>query len=389
MIFLLFSETHLICAHGTLDGKKPLLTGIYREPLEGNLTDLFGYEEELNYILTSLLARINNMLPLAEERVLVSIPDSFVYHDISEADSGLSLPDVWDYLNWKYKKQWEDKYSAFSSFARVYEGDRFLVHSVHCDKKFIDAVNLSIRALAAFPVWMGCESTILKSQPKYHRKPILRDRVRGFDVMVATPNEISIGVLVNRKKTITLTSVKGNRNNLLQALNLDGIDKPEQNRKRTILLLDHPSEIKRKQLDSFRVTTPVPFKEVDLEGNVDSIPTRYKILLSNLVTSIAETLPLNFFLSSGIQDLPDAPPVSDQTTLSQKAKKKKKKRKPLNKKFYSDYWEKFQQAVITIIVLGLIAGLYALATYIRIEEERGNPLGESNHKLNNKSIHVS
>lgn len=328
-------------------------------------------------MLTSLLGRINNSISFAENQVIVSIPDSFTHHDVTTMDSGLSLPDGWDYLEWKFNKQWGHQLSTFSSYSMVFENEKLIFHTVHCDKAFINSVNLSIRAHAAFPVWMGCESTILNAQPTYWKKPILMDRVRGYDIFLGDTREFSMGVLVHRKNKLRLASVIGNRAILEQALKLDESDKSDKSKKRTILLLDRLTPVKRKQLDDYRVITPVPFKKVTLEGNADSVPIRSKILLSNLGLMDAVNLPLNFFLSTGIQDLPEAPVITGEVDREKEKQRKKKKHKPLKQKIYRETWEKVQQIVLTILILILIGGLYALATVIRIQEERGNPIGSS------------
>ena len=329
MIYLLLSDSHITGAHCSSKKDKQIITAFFCEKLPYPLSPYFGEEEDLSQILFRALSGLQQTVAFEESSIAVAVSDTLVHHDITEVDKELPLPDAWDYIQWKHQIQWGNKADTFLSFSRVYEQEKTVFHTVHCDSALVNAVNLSLKSLPAFPIWMGTESSVLLEDSNCDDIPILFERTRGFDVYYRTYVGPSMGKLNVRKGSLRISSVKGEEKSLTNAL---GLGKPKPRKKPQVYLSGRLTQAKRKTIASLRIIRTNPFKNIPIEnddGTLKGIGMHEQSILSGMMTGNIGNYPQNFFLSTGIQDTPEIQKQS--SPIPEEKPQPKKKKKPLKK----------------------------------------------------------
>lgn len=369
MIYLLLSDSHITGAHCSSKKDKQIITTFFREEFPYPLSPYFGEEEDLAQILTRTLSGLQQTVAFEESSIAVAVSDTLAHHDITEIDRELPLPDAWDYVQWKRQLQWGSRADTFLSFSRVYEEEETVFHTVHCDSAFVNAVNLSLKSLPAFPVWMGTESVVMLEDSSRDVIPVLFERPRGFDVFYRSDSGPSMGKLNAFKGNLSLSYTKGNGAALTSAL---GLGKPKPRKKPLVFLSGRLTQAKRKTIESLRVIRSNPFKNIPIENDdsLSGIDMHDQSILSAMMQGNIGSYPQNFFLSTGIQDTPKI--RKDASTKTEEKPQPKKKKKPLKKPNPAER-EKRQRIFLTIAVILIFIGMYVLGVKLRIEEEKSFP----------------
>ncbi|MDP6533528.1 MAG: hypothetical protein QF845_01815 [Candidatus Marinimicrobia bacterium] len=369
MIYLLLSDSHITGAHCSSKKDKQIITAFFCEKLPYPLSPYFGEEEDLSQILFRALSGLQQTVAFEESSIAVAVSDTLVHHDITEVDKELPLPDAWDYIQWKHQIQWGNKADTFLSFSRVYEQEKTVFHTVHCDSALVNAVNLSLKSLPAFPIWMGTESSVLLENSTQDAIPILIERTRGFDVFHKSDSGPAMGKLTARKGSLSLSCVKGNADSLAAAV---GLATPKTRKKPPVNFFGRLTQAKHKTIESLRVVRSNPFKMVSIENDnaLDRIDPHDQSVLSEMISGTIGNFPQNFFLSTGIQDTPEKHKSLPRQTESNV--KPKKKKKPLKKPDPARR-EKTQKIFLTIVVLIIFIGMYILGVKLKLEEENSFP----------------
>ncbi len=337
------------------------------------LSPYFGEEEDLSRILFRAFSGLQNSISFEENSIAISVPDTFVHHDITEVDDGLPLPDAWDYVQWKRAVQWGGRADSFLSFSRVFEEGKSIFHTIHCDSALINSVNLSLKSLAGFPVWMGAESTIMLNHPLRDRLPVLFERTRGFDVFHQSASGPAMGKLTPRKGSLKLSYTKGDADLLKTSL---GLGSPKPRKKPAVYFSGRLTQIKRKTIESLRVVRSNSFKNMSIENDesMNALELHDQSVLSGMMSHDIGATPQNFFLSTGIQDTPkqrdsDLP----KPTAIPKSKKKKKtleKPDPVNR-------ERIQRIFLTIAITLFFIGMYVLGVWLKVQNDNTFPINVS------------
>lgn len=365
MIYLLLSDSHLTGAHCSSKNGKQIITAFIKEKLSYPLSPYFGEEEELSQILFRALSGLQNSISFEENSIAVSVPDTFVHHDITEVDDALPLPDAWDYVQWKRAVQWGGRADAFLSFSRVYQEGKSVFHTIHCDSALINSVNLTLKSFAAFPVWMGAESTIMLDHPLRDGLPILFERTRGFDVFHRSDSGPAVGKMLARKGSLRLSYTKGDASLLEASL---GLGSPKPRRKPAVYFSGRVTQAKRKTIDSLRVVRSNPFKSMSIENDesLNALDLHDQSILSGMMSNDIGATPQNFFLSTGIQDTPELhEPDPIEPVLKPKFMKKKKTLKkpdPVNR-------ERIQRIFLTIAITLFFIGMYVLSVWLKVQQD--------------------
>ncbi|MBT3216322.1 MAG: hypothetical protein HOD97_04730 [Candidatus Marinimicrobia bacterium] len=361
MIYLLLSKSHVTGAHCSNKNGKYVITSFFKENLAYPLLPYFGEEEDLSQILIRVLSNLQETISFEDNKVAVSVRNTFVKQDITEVDEALSLADAWDYSQWKNEIQWGPRSEAMLSFSRVYQKDKPVLHTIHCDSALINSVSLTLKSLAAIPVWMGAESVIMLAHPERNDLPVLFNRTRGFDVFHSSHSGPAMGKLISRKGNLNLSYAKGNVALLESSL---GINYPKLKKKPAVFFPDRLTKSKRETINSLRVIRSNPFKNMSIE-NADTLQDLSLLdqsIIFGMMSIDIEMHHHNFFLNTGIQETSD---LLERDPIEQsKAPKVKKKKKAL-KKPDSAGRERFRQLLLSIFITLIFIAMYVFSIIIK------------------------
>jgi len=371
MIGIVISDTYLITAVWSDDGKDLTLHNVKQIDYNEPINDALHNEGELNSVLGIALRRASEAIPFSGQDIAVAISDDFIYHDSIETEIDLAREDYWDYISWVEKKKNRPPEQRMSVFGQIYLPDEVNIHIVSCPTILIRTIKLSVSELGGNPYWMGPSSSVV----------IDAGHVSDAAVVVKKKNQYSFYMVKNCRFDHGLIAFSSGQPKMISSTESDdytlGSFKLIQSDIDDIPIYS-PDKLGRQALSCWErsdLRKMSPFEDVSLSSSISGKTEHYD---SNILTSLAvgasSRHSFNFFEEEKISDflftevfseekdierepfsLPETPVIKDKIV---------RKNDPITG----------GEMVWLLFALIVIMGLFFAMNYIKFRESINRPL---------------
>ncbi len=357
VILLSLSESHLTCAHWSPTRERPLLTGITQESFSRPLTEVFYSESEFTSLINTSLHKVLEIIPFEGNQIQVVVPNSFVVYDFQDQVAELSLPDTWNYIEWKHSQRWGVLAEKRQLFGWPVGSKSNAVQYLSCPSVITTVLKLTIAEQGGRPVWMGTEGSVF--QPHFDRLYSAVIFVQGnvYELYRATEAGFTYCTLRFSQGGLRLINGGGDLNWVENFLLKPEINSPDVG-ELPLLIVDPLSERRQRHWEALNIHYFQPLEGVNTEEV--TIPETIDQRTLNIITTVVGTSPeehgINMFSTIGLQEKKE--PVRKPVELKVK-KERKKARKVIVPK------QEHRQTTLQILTAIVFIGAIVFTIYLK------------------------
>ncbi len=314
MIYLSFSEQHLLCTVWSVNEAKTLLTQIVQIPLPGDLGSARD-EETFNLILANAFNSLADQVEINSHEVLLTVPNYWSHRDFTAVDQEMSNEDIWNFILWQKNQRYGEKSNNYFTFCESNQSN--IYHVVHIPNIYVTTLKLSVNELGGIASWLGTESMTFTGT-KTSTFGVCYQLGTSYDLYVINRQALYTGTVRLIKGKWNVTNAFGFKDQLEALLNAG---KSSVNQFLTqIYCLDRLSPKREYHWVGFKFKYIKPFAHAPNEGMlaVDNLSDRLLSIQSILADERFQRSGINFFKDEGICE------VKQQSNVELQSEQKKK-----------------------------------------------------------------